>query len=544
MIRQYFYKIILFLILASALFSRLFLFSQEGFITTDGVSYALAGKSLIENGKYEIFGSPQIIFPPGYPAAIGIADHFFNNLLFSARFVSFVAGFLSIYLFYLIGKQLYNKETGLFASLFAATHWMMITMSVVSMSESLYLFFVLLIIHLYLKIISKYEISRAILLGILVAIAYLVRPEGILFLILAFIFLKQKNKNLRLKEAIKGCFIIIFSFVFTAAPYFYFLYQNTGKLNITAKSKPNLITGIVLDGKEISDTGKNNANFYEKTFSHYDEKTNSIKIPEKFKNISVKSSIFSNPIGFLKRYCNGLKSEIKVLFDDYDLGLFLIPIIFLLAFAPKFKEREQLKKSFILFLFSILFILLFPIFHLESRYLLPVLIFIILLSSLGCSLGRKFTLLKIGKYKISSTILFNGVKFVVLYIILINFAVSPYVIKLHSHPEHKKAGEYLKNNSDYNSKRDIIMSRKPFVGFYAQSQKNGVSIPYTNPENILKFAKARNVSYIVIDERFLKVRDNYNEMANLDKYSNDIKIFYEDNYVKPIKIFKVLDDKQ
>ena len=88
------------------------------------------------------------------------------------------------------------------------------------------------------------------------------------------------------------------------------------------------------------------------------------------------------------------------------------------------------------------------------------------------------------------------------------------------------------------------MSRKPFVGFYAQSQKNGVSIPYTNPENILKFAKARNVSYIVIDERFLKVRDNYNEMANLDKYSNDIKIFYEDNYVKPIKIFKVLDDKQ
>jgi len=126
--RWHSYKIILFLILALALFSRLFIFSQEGFITTDGVSYVLAGKNLIENGKYEIFGNLQLIFPPGYPVAIGMADHFFNNLLFSARFISFIAGLLGVYLFYLVGKQLHNKETGLFASLFAATHWMMMTM--------------------------------------------------------------------------------------------------------------------------------------------------------------------------------------------------------------------------------------------------------------------------------------------------------------------------------------------------------------------------------------------------------------------------------
>jgi len=85
------------------------------------------------------------------------------------------------------------------------------TMSAVSMSESLYLFFVLLIIYLYLRIIGEYKILRAVLLGLSIAIAYLIRPEGALFLILAFIFLFQKSENLKLKEAIKGSFIIIFT---------------------------------------------------------------------------------------------------------------------------------------------------------------------------------------------------------------------------------------------------------------------------------------------------------------------------------------------
>ncbi len=55
-----------------------------------------------------------------------------------------------------------------------------------------------------------------------------------------------------------------------------------------------------------------------------------------------------------------------------------------------------------------------------------------------------------------------------------------------------------------------------------------------------KFAKAQNASYIIIDKRYLGIRGNYEELASLDAYSEDIELFYENDSIKSIKIFKML----
>ncbi len=537
--KKHSHLIILLAILILAFFSRFYFFLQEGFVTTDGIQYLLSGKNLVETGKYEIFGSPQLIFPPGYSLAVGIADIFFSNLVFSARFVSFIAGFLSIYLFYLIGKELHNKKTGLIVSFFAATLHLFILISQETWSESLHILFVLTTIYLYLKLIKNYKISSAILLGLSIGMTYLIRPEGIIFLLLAITFLFQRSRNLKFKKAFVGSLIIIITFFIVAAPYLYFLYQNTGKLCLTAKAKPNLITGIILDGKDMSEMNKNDVNFYEKTFSNYDEETNSIKLPEEFANISARGTVFNDPNEFLKRYLRGFWSEIRVLINQYLFNIFLIPIIVLFIFT--FKTKKLFKEIFILSLFPAIFLLMFPAFHLESRYLLQVMIFIILLSSLGLSIKNK-AVLNIKGFKFSGALFLRMLKFMMIFLVFCNF-IAIYVNSLYSAPdyplEHKLVGEYLKDSPDYDPEESIIMSRKPFATFYAESKKGNVPIPYTSPENILKFAKARNVSYIVIDERWLGVRDNYDEIINLDKYSEEVEIFYEDNSVRPIKVFKV-----
>lgn len=82
------------------------------------------------------------------------------------------------------------------------------------------------------------------------------------------------------------------------------------------------------------------------------------------------------------------------------------------------------------------------------------------------------------------------------------------------------------------------MSRKPFVAFYAGSAKS-VAIPYTNVQNILEFAKANKVDYIVIDKRSVEIRDNYAELENLHEYSDKISLIFEDNSIYPIKVFKI-----
>lgn len=533
--KKYSNNIILFLILLIAFFSRLYVFLQEGFITTDGVSYVLAGKNLITSGKYEVFGNPQLVFSPGYPIFVGIADYFFNDLVFSARFVSFAAGFLAVYFFYLIGKQLHSKKVGLFASALASIHYMLVVMSAETLSESSGLLFILISLYLYFKLASNYKNSLAILLGCSIGYLYLIRSEGILLLVLPIVFLLRNIKKSEIKKAFKSFSLIVIFFLIVIAPYFYFLYQNTGKLISNGKTAPNLIVSKILNGKDLGNMSEDEYNTYEKTFSNYDEKTNSIKLPEEFSDISLTDYIMENPANFLQTFFKGVASEVKVLSNVYGLAIFLIPILLLIFFImiKKFKSDE---KVIVLFLLLFLFLSIFPIFHIESRYLLQSFVFIIFLSSLGCFLDDKINPSK--HFSKFLKIFFLVLKFFIL-IFIFTFSIINLVFCANNYPkEQKLAAEYIKNNLELNHKDVIIMSRKPEIAFYAQS-KNFVPVPYTNIGNILKFAKANKVNYIVIDERFLGIRDNYDELENLDEHSDQIKLVFENNSISPIKVFKV-----
>ena len=532
--------IILFLILATAFFSRLYFFFRGEFITTDGVKYAIAGKNLIENGKYEVFGNPELIFPPGYPIFIGIVNYFFDNLLFSARFISFIFGLLTVYLFYLVGKEIFNKTAGLFAAFFAATHYMFIVMSAESWSESLYSFFVLLIVYIYLKLSNQYKTWLAVMLGFVIGYTYLIKPEGIIFLAFPFLFFIFKKKELGTKKAMQSFLVIVFSFILVIAPYIFFLHHHTGKISLTAKSTPNLIAGVIFDGKDFGKISRDDSILYERTFLNYDEETNSVKLSKEFENISLKKYIFNDPACFLDRYIKGIWSEFIILVNISSIDIFLVPISALLLFF--LATKKLFKKIFILSFFPIGFLLIFPIFHIESRYILQAMIFIILLASIGCSLRPGSILLTVRSIKFNIGSFFPALSLLVAMLVSINFAgiISYYLYLPFDCPmEHKIVGEYLKNDPSYNSDKDIIMSRKPFVSFYADSKKGGPIIPYTTVENVIKFAKSQNISYIVIDERYLGVRNNYKKLMNLDLYSEEIKLFYKDDSIKPIRIFKM-----
>ena len=536
--------IILFLILVTAFFSRLYFFFRGEFITTDGVNYAIAGKNLIENGKYEVFGNPELIFPPGYPIFIGIVNYFFDNLLFSARFTSFIFGFLAVYLFYLVGKEIFNKTAGLFAAFFAATHYMFIVISVESWSESLYSFFVLLIVYIYLKLSNQYKTWLAVMFGFVIGYTYLIKPEGIIFLAFPFLFFVFKRKELGIKRAMQSFLVIVFSFILVIAPYIFFLHHHTGEISLTAKSTPNLIAGVIFDGKDFGKISRDDSILYERTFLNYDEKTNSVKLSKEFENISLKKYIFNDPACFLDRYIKGIWSEFIILVNIYSIDIFLVPISALLLFF--LATKKLFKKIFILSFFPIGFLLIFPIFHIESRYILQAMIFIILLASIGCSLRPGSILLTVRSIKFNIGSFFLALSLLVAMLVFINFAgiMSHYLHSPFNCPiEHKVIGKYLKNNQAYSPKEDIIMSRKPFVSFYAESKKGGPTVPWITTENIIKFAKSQNVSYIIIDERYLGIRDNYEELANLDVYSKDVILFYENSSIKEIKIFKVLYNK-
>lgn len=523
-----------------ALSARLVLFFQKVTIDNDGIAYGLAGKNLIESGRYEAFGYPQLIYPPVYPMAIGITDLFFNDLLFSGRLVSLIFGMLLVYMLYILGKKLYSKEAGLFASFFAATNYSLIIYSQETQSESMYLFFILLVFYFYMIIAKRYEHRLAIVLGSLISISYLIRPEGVLFLILPFLLLVQRKKAADSRKILLGFFLTVFSFFAVSAPYVYFLYRHTGKISLTEKASSNIIHGVIFDGTNKERLSDEEALYYEKSIAYYDEDTNTIKEAPQFREIDLARSILEDPGKFFSKYIKGIRSEIIVLLADHSANLILLPLFLTLVYFIK-SEKDR-KNIGIMSLIAFLYIVILPVFHIESRYLLQVLVFLILLSSFGYAMRKDFKL-NIMKLELPGKVFLSFMRTMILFFVLMQFIFSMaffyLFVRSEDYPwEYKFVGEFIKKDHVAGENAVIMSRNKDMVSYYAGIEKSGVAIPYTGADNIIKFAKANKVDYIVIDARFLRIRENFDDLWNLDRFSENIKLIFEDSSIDPIKVFK------
>ena len=103
--------------------------------------------------------------------------------------------------------------------------------------------------------------------------------------------------------------------------------------------------------------------------------------------------------------------------------------------------------------------------------------------------------------------------------------------------EHEKAGYFLKETVVPGYEELNIMGRKPYVSFYSDSRFT--MLPYAGISDTLAFAKLYDVNFIVIDERSLSKWDHYNELVEMQKYSDEVELVFEDSGEFPIKLFKI-----
>ena len=103
--------------------------------------------------------------------------------------------------------------------------------------------------------------------------------------------------------------------------------------------------------------------------------------------------------------------------------------------------------------------------------------------------------------------------------------------------EHINAGYFLKDNVSSEYEKLNVMALRPFVSFHSDSRFT--MLPYANCRDVIDFGKLYNVDYIVINERFLSGWDFYDELIEMEKYSDDVELVYEDNTEKLIKLFRI-----
>ncbi|MBI5675297.1 MAG: glycosyltransferase family 39 protein [Nitrospirae bacterium] len=533
--------VVLMCILLIGIIARIIKFDEPAFVL-DTVAFSRLGKNLVEYGRYN-FGENYnmgVFFPPGYPFFIGLLNLAVNNLFVSAKLISLISSFVTILLSYFIGKELYNKESGLFAAFVYALYPVILILSVDAYSDALFFCFILLSIYLFLISLKHDNYFISFLIGISVGASYLTRPEGqflLLLPILQIFGVFSEKLHFNSKYVFKAMLILLI-FGIIISPYMLFLKNYTGKFSPTGKANISILLGELSDEREYHEVVNAPDNLYDRAAFTLTEDKTELKGWNKKENLSLKDYIFKDPVVFLKRYQKNTLREIKTL--NKLLMPILLPFFFAFFSRDLFKNRIRL----IFIIYPMLFFLIYPLFIIIEKQTLFIVIFLILFSCAGFSNARQAVSSLINYYGLGQNralqLAERNIKYLILLILVlssISYIRYSSFDKVPKSAEHDRAGIYLKEKAQSGYEEINVMSARPYVSYFSNAKFT--MLPYANSADVVHFAKLYNVNYIVVDKRFLGKWDFYNELIEMQKYSDDVELFYEDASDSLIKLFKV-----
>jgi len=508
----------------------------------DTVAFSRLGKNLIEFGRYA-FGENYnmgVFFPPGYPACIGIFNLVLDDLILSAKLVSFVASSITIVLSYFIGKELYDKEAGLFAALVYALYPVILIISVDTYADALFFCLLLLSIYIFIVSLRKDRIYLHFLLGISIAAAFLTRPEGLFLMLLPGprLFGIFNGKIRFEKEYFLKLVLITSIFLLSISPYMLFLKDNTGKFSISGKANVSIVLGELSSDREYHDVVNAPDNLYDRAAFALNEDKTELRGWNKKDNLSLREYLFEDPAAFLKKYLKNVMRQINTLIK-LIIPIFL-PLFFAFCNRDLFKERTRL----IFLIYPGILFLMYPFFMIIEKQTLSIVLYLIFFCSGGFVISGTLISDIAGHYRIEKNravnVLEKAIKPMIVALLLLS---SISYLKYSSfdkvpHPiEHERAGIYLQEHVSAEYEEINVMARKPYSNYYSGARFT--MMPYASVEDVINFAKLYKVDYIVVDERSLSRWKFYNELLKLQEYSGDVELFYEDTTGPLIRLFKI-----
>lgn len=528
-------------ILLVGIVARIIKFDDPAFVL-DTVAFSRLGKNLIEYGRYN-FGENYnmgVFFPPGYPFFIGLLNLIVKDLFVSAKLISFIASVITIILAYLVGKELYNKEAGLFAAFVYALYPVILIVSVDAYSDALFFCLLLLSIYLFVMSLRRDTYFMSALLGMSLAAAYLTRPEGQFLLLLPMLQIFgvfSKKISFNKKYLLKTVFIFLI-FGIIISPYMLFLKNYTGKLSPTGKANISILLGELSDERGYHEVVNAPDNLYDKAAFSLTKDKSELQGWNRKENRSLKDYILKDPLMFIKRYLKNVLREVTT------LNKLLIPIALPLFFAFFNRELFRNRLRLIFMLFPLLFFMMYPMFIIIEKQTLLIVVFLILFSCGGFSNSRQAVSDLLNYYGLEKNrflrLLERNIKYLIVTILILSslsYIKYSSFDKVATPVEHDRAGLYLEEHAQPEYEKINVMSAKPYVSYFSDAQFT--MLPYADAVDVISFAKLYNVDYIVIDERYLSKWEHYNGLLEMQNYSDSVELFYEDNSDQTIKLFKM-----
>ncbi|MFA5022528.1 MAG: glycosyltransferase family 39 protein [Patescibacteria group bacterium] len=425
---------------------------------------------------------PDFFRVPFYPLLITLSYKIFGFNFLAAKLVNVIAGSLLPILAFLLGLILTkSKKIATLLLIFISFNGLIISWVAFTYPEIVYCCLIILLLYLLYQTSTKIN-SHSFLVGVILALTYLTRTEGLLILlpVILFFYFYQQDKKLFFRKL----FLTFIGFLIVASPYLarnYIItknpfYSDFDKIAMAAYvGHDRLIESPNAEYKDIYDLAWHN--------------------PYKTAEMAITKII------------DGIKFTPQLLIGSYLITLLTLIGIFYVC------KTERKKYYFIFILILTGFLVPVLAIGFEDRYHIELIIIFYLLAALG--------ILQLYEVKFKDDLAFKSILMIYLFLfITLNFLGG--VIKgsfaLVPHNFYQRFDEkgyfsgledfysYVKNNTE---STDVVMtSRRPYEVNYFTDRPT-VTFPYADADGVQEYIKKYQVKWIIWMGTPQKENDKY-----------------------------------
>lgn len=462
----------------------------------------LTGNWLNGQGYTVYQGISDVHFPPGFPLLLAFSRILFDDLSSGSLFWYVVAGTAALVPLFLLAREIYDDFTALLAGLLYAVSPALLTGLAFGghPADGPYLFFLLSGWYFLYWAFHRDRASDALLAGVSLGVAYLIRNEAVLYFLL-FLIGWLIHRLLRTdppwKRVLSRWGLFAGSFVLFSAPYVFYL---NGVLTARGAEMTWTLSGgaeqahamakSLLDGDPVRyDLETWGLDWRKKEVRFFSMENSEVPLLTLF---------FENPVEFFEDIWQNIRLSFDALTDSRCFGLGLLLLCMLGLFGTPWERKRVWRELFLCW--CLLPLIGSWIFYVTERSLYSAIPILLLWSAKGLThldrwSSRTVENMKLHAFQRNSEtwVKISGLAALLGYFLVLNIRVffQPYSPDLY---DWKIVAGWLENNTAPNA---VIMARQPEVAY--QARRRWVAFPHAPYPDCLDYALGHRVDYWVFE---------------------------------------------
>jgi hypothetical protein len=382
-----------------------------------------------------------------------------------------------------IAKRLWGVRAALFTGLFIALHTNLLVYSAAALTESFFSLLLMLALLAFISAMQEGGRRNIILTGLLLGLACLVRQEAQILLAVPVVFLIAGAGGVKpVRARVTAVFLLVVFFLLPLVPHAVLVHEKTGRWHLQSKASVNLSSPLIWeDGLERE------RYVYSLNEEGTDRRLNEIG------RVSPFGILWEGKREIAGRYVRKLAEGAEQL-----PHLFVTPFLLLLFPLGLFARRWRLKgQELLLIAVGVFPFILYPLFNVQIRYLVPYLPVFLMWGGAGCAVLTGW----IGE-NVSRSRVIPALVLLAVFGSLVPYSMHRYSsVRSGERLEYRHVGEWLLRHEGPGLR--IIAPPGTSYSYYA-GNPIATFIPWTGPEGLHEFSRRLGFDCLVLERDYIE----------------------------------------